>query len=222
MINGGGFDGRRPEVLPDTKRRRSKDVGEKSNVDVFVEWAKTRLDEMRAGAKALESELDSLKGQVKTDAETTVAKVKEWIAQGDAELKKARVEGEGALEDARARFATVWHDFEATANQWGEAASNQREMFSTRATAQLDSWKGIVDQYVTQAGEMHAQHKASAEAAVARLKAEAGKAEAQLDQLGKAQAASWKALSQGLDESRKSLDKASDEALAAFKKAMRD
>ena len=192
---------------------------EQSNIETFVEWAKARLDEMSAAASALEAKLGELEGNFKTEAEAAVTTVKQWVAEGEAELKKVQAEGVAALEDAKAHIETMWREFETKANQWVDTASNQQETFKARAEAQVKSWQAIVDQYVKHAAEMQAQHKAGAEAELERLKTEAGKAEAHLEQLGKAGAASWAALCEGLDVSRKSLEKATNDAWAAFNKA---
>jgi hypothetical protein len=192
---------------------------EQSNIETFVEWAKGRLDEMSAAASALEAKLGELEGNFKTEAEAAVTTVKQWVVEGEAELKKVQAEGMAAVEDAKAHIETMWREFETKANQWVDTASNQQETFRARADAQVNSWQATVDQYVKYAAEMQTQYKAEAETEVERLKTEAGKAQAQLEQLGKAGAASWAVLCEGLDASRKSLEKATNDARAAFNKA---
>ncbi len=69
-----------------------------------------------------------------------------------------------------------------------------------------------MNSYVQLAAEVHAQNKAKAEAQVEQLKADAQKAQADLNakvnDLGKAGQASWAAMSRALDESRNAFSKA--------------
>ena len=71
----------------------------------------------------------------------------------------------------------------------------------------------MVDEFVQKASEVEKSSRADAEVEIERLKGEAKKAEAQLDELRKAGAASWSAMSKALDESRSAFEK---EALASL------
>lgn len=196
-------------------------MSEQNDIDRFMDWAKARLDEMAASARALEEKRGELEEKVRADAEAAVGQVNRWVADGEQQLKAVQEQGAAALDQARTQFEANWQEFQTQAGQWVELAENQRESFNARAEAQLKTWQGAVEQYTQKAAELHEQHRADAEAGLERLKEEAGKAQAQLDQLGKASAASWEAMSQGLDESRKSLDKAARDAWDAFNKAMK-
>jgi predicted nucleic acid-binding Zn-ribbon protein len=186
---------------------------DQSQIDGFVKWAKARLDEMSAAAKALEEKLGKLDEQLHQEGEQTVVQVRQWVSDGEAKLKQVQEQGEAALVEARPYVEKVWSDFETQANRWVERAGNQKETFDAQAKSQLASWQTMVDEFVQKASEVEKSSRADAEVEIERLKGEAKKAEAQLDELRKAGAASWSAMSKALDESRSAFEK---EALASL------
>jgi hypothetical protein len=180
-----------------------------SSVGVFVEWAKARLDEMAAIAKMLDSRLDSLDANVRAQAEQAIAHVKQWIAEGQAEIKDVQ---EASIAEAKARIEATWSKFQSESGRWAELAKDQQATFQASAQAQAQAWQNVVNSYMQRAAELHARNKAQAEAHVEQLKAEAQKAQADLqakaDDLIKAGQASWAALSGALDESRNAFSRA--------------
>ena len=84
-----------------------------SSVGVFVEWAKARLDEMAASAKVLESRLDSLDVNVRAQAEQAIAHVKQWIAEGQAQIKDVQAKGAASIAEAKAQIEATWSKFRA-------------------------------------------------------------------------------------------------------------
>ena len=183
-----------------------------SSVGVFVERAKARLDEMAANAKVLESRLDSLDANVRTQAEQAIAHVRQWIAEGQAQIKDVQAKGDASIAEAKARIEATWSKFQNESGRWAELAKDQQATFQARAQAQAQAWQNVVNNYMQRAAELHARNKAQAEAQVEQLKAEAQKAQADLktkvDDLSKAGQASWAAMSQALDDSRNAFSKA--------------
>ena len=53
----------------------SEQSPQQSSVDVFVEWAKARLDEMAADAKVLQSRLGDLDASRRAQAEQAAAQI---------------------------------------------------------------------------------------------------------------------------------------------------
>jgi hypothetical protein len=159
-----------------------------SSVGVFVEWAKARLDEMAASAKVLESRLDSLDVNVRAQAEQAIAHVKQWIAEGQAQIKDVQAKGAASIAEAKAQIEATWSKFQSESGKWAELAKDQQATFQARAQAQ--AWQNVVNSYMQRAAELHARNKAQAEAHVAEFKAEAQKAQADLkakvDDLSKA------------------------------------
>ena len=81
-----------------------------SSVGVFFEWAKARLDEMAASAKVLESRLDSLDVNIRAQAEQAIAHVKQWIAEGQAQIKDVQAKGAASIAEAKAQCSLAATD----------------------------------------------------------------------------------------------------------------
>ncbi len=194
-----------------------------SSVDVFVEWAKARLDEMAANGKVLESSLDKLDASVRVQAEQAITQVNQWVAEGQAKIKEVQAKGEASIADAQAFIDATWAKFQTESDKWVEVAKDQQATFEARAQAQAQAWQNLVNDYVQRAAEVHAQNKVQAEAQVEQLKADAQKAQAGLnakvDDLSKAGQASWGAMSQALDESRNAFTKAIEITAKKFNEA---
>ena len=183
-----------------------------SSVDSFVEWAKARLDEMGADAKVLHSRFGDLDASRRAQAEQAVAQINRWVGEGQAKIKEVQAQGEAAIADAQAYNEATWAKFQTEAHKWVEVAKDQQATFEARARAQAQAWQNVVNTYAQRAAEVHAQNKVQAEAQVEQLKADAQKAQSELnakvDDLSKAGQASWGAMSQALDESRNAFAKA--------------
>jgi multidrug resistance efflux pump len=194
-----------------------------SSIDVFVEWAKARLDEMAADAKVLESRLDKFDASLRRQAEQAVTQVNDWIAEGQAKIKEVQAKGEAALADGQGYIEATWAKFQTEADRWVELTKNQQAVFEARARAQAQAWQNVVNTYVQRASEVHAQNQAQVEAQVEQLKANAQKAQAELNakvgDLSKAGQASWVAMSQALDESRNAFAKAIEITAKKFNEA---
>jgi hypothetical protein len=203
----------------------SERTEEQSRVDAFVEWAKARLDEMAAGVKAFEAKLGELDTSARADAEKAIGQAQQWIAEGKEKVKDVEAQGEAAIADARAYIEKTWDEFETEANKWVEQAKNQQATFEARANAQVKTWQDAVNTYMKQAAGAHAENRAAAEAQVEQLKAEAKKAEAEIDakvaELNKAGTASWTAMSKALDDSRNAFAAAIETASKKLNKAMK-
>ena len=196
-----------------------------SSVDVFVEWAKARLDEMAADAKVLQSRLGDLDVSLRAQAEQAVTQINQWVGEGETKLKEVQSQGQAAIADAKAYIDATWPKFQAEADKWVEEAKNQQATFEARAQAQAKAWQNLVNDYLRRATEVHAQSKAQAEAQVEQLRADAQKVQsdlnAKVDDLSKAGQASWAAMSEALDESRNAFAKAIEVAAKKFNEAVK-
>jgi len=194
-----------------------------SSIDVFVEWAKPRLDEMAADAKVLESRLDKFDASLRGQAEQAITQVNDWIAEGQAKIKEVQAKGEAAVADAQGYIEATWAKFQTEADRWVELAKDQQAAFEARARAQAQAWQNVVNTYVQRASEVHAQNQAQVEAQVEQLKADAQKPQAELNakvgDLSKAGQASWVAMSQALDESRNAFARAIEITAKKFNEA---
>jgi len=201
----------------------SEQTPNQSNVDVFVQWAKARLDEMAAGSKVLESRLDKLDASLRVQAEQAVTQVNQSVSEGQAKIKEVQANGEAAVADAQAFMEATWTKFQTESDKWVEVARDQQATFEARARAQAQSWQEAVSSHVQLAAKVHAQNKDQVEAQVEQLKANAQNAQSELnakvDDLSKAGQASWGAMSQALDESRNAFFKAIETAAKNFNEA---
>jgi hypothetical protein len=193
-------------------------VTNQSQIDAFVEQAKARLDEMGAAAKEFEAQLNTLDAQIRPEAEQAIAKIQEWVNEGEARLKEVREKGEAALAEAQTYIEKAWAEFETEVAKWVEIANSQRATFEAQAKAQLQSWQGMVDECLKRAADVQESGKANADAEIERLKGEAKKAEAHIDELRKAGEASWSVMSKGLEQSRSAFEKAAKQAWSEFSK----
>jgi hypothetical protein len=193
-------------------------VTNQSQIDTFVKQAKARLDEMGAAAKEFEARLNTLDAQIRPEAEQVIAKVQEWVKEGETRLKELSEKGEASLADTQAFIEKVWAEFETEVAKWVEIANSQRATFEAQAKAQLESWQGMLDECLKRASEVQESGKAQAEAEIVRLKDEAKKAEAHIDELRKAGEASWSVMSKGLEKSRSAFETTARQAWSEFSK----
>lgn len=192
---------------------------DQNKIDEFVGWTKTRLDEMAAAVKALQERLDSLDDQVRSEAEQSITKAQAWLSDCVDQLSRVREQGESAVEDAQAHIEKTWADFEQEASKWVEIANNQQQTFEAQAQAQMQSWRGTVDEFMQRATHVQDAGRKDVEAAVEKLRADAKQAETQLGDLQKAGSASWDAMAKALEKSRSAFDKAASQARKEFGKA---
>ena len=197
----------------------------KKNVDVFVEWAKARLDEMSADAETLDANLAELNTGARAQGEQTVKQVNDWVAQGQAKIAEVQAQGDSAIAGGQAFINQIWDQFQTQADGWAENAQSQQATFEARAKAQVQAWQSMVDSYTKMAANIHAQHKAEAEAQLAQLQDDAQKAQAQLnaaaDQFKSAGETTWAAFREALNDSREAFSKAVEMTDESFDKAQK-
>jgi len=85
---------------------------EKSTVDVFIEWAKHRLDDVAVHAKILEMHIDKLSGEVRRETEEAIASAKVLIGAGEDRLEEVTTKGEEAIRDAYEWFQDILSEFQ--------------------------------------------------------------------------------------------------------------
>jgi hypothetical protein len=194
-------------------------------VNVFVDWAKARLDEMAANAGALQKNLDELDAKSRAQAEQAIAQLNQWIEQGQSDIKTAQAKGEAQVAQAKADMETLWANFQNNAGDWAGLLKDNQAMFQARAQAQIQAWQDTVNAYMERVNDVHDKNKAQAEAQVAQLQADAKKAQADLaakvDELTKAGESSWAAMSDALDQSRNAFAKSIETAAKNLNDALK-
>ena len=190
------------------------------SVNMFVDWAKSRLDEMSANAATLQDNLDKLDATTRSQAEQAVTQLKQWIQQGQDDVKTAQDQGQAAVAQAKADMEALWSKFQNGSGNWADLVQDQQALFKARAQAQMQAWQDAANTYMKRLNNAQEQHRAQAEAQVAEFKAQAQKAQADLnstmDELAKAGQSSWAAMSQALDQSRDAFTKSMEMATKSF------
>jgi hypothetical protein len=196
-----------------------------SSVNVFVDWAKARLDEMAANAATLQANLNSLDATTRAQAEQAIAQINQWIEKGQKDIKTVQAQGDASIAQAKADMEALWAKFQSDSEKWAALAKDQQATFHARAQAQAQAWQNAVNDYVQRLNGVHAQNKAQAEAQVEQFKAQAQKAQADLnakvEELSKAGQTSWSAMNQALDESRNAFAKSLETAAKSFNEAVK-
>jgi len=196
-----------------------------NSVNVFVDWAKARLDEMAANAGTLQANLDKLDANTRTQAEQAIAQLNQWIEQGQSDIKNVQAQGEASVSQAKSDMETLWAKFQSDSGNWVELAQDQHATFQARAAAQAQAWQDTIGGYMQRLNDVQSQNKAQAEVQVEQLKAEAQKAQADLsakaEELSKAGQSSWAAMSEALDQSRDAFAKSIEVAAKNFNDALK-
>lgn len=196
-----------------------------NSVNVFVDWAKARLDEMAANAGTLQANLDKLDANSRAQAEQAIAQLNQWVEQGQRDINTAQAQGEASVAQAKADMETLWANFQNNAGDWAGLLKDNQAMFQARAQAQVQAWQDTVNAYMARVSDVHDKNKAQAQAQVAQLQADAKKAQADLtakvDELTKAGQSSWSAMSDALDQSRNAFAKSLETTAKNFNDAMK-
>lgn len=198
-------------------------VAARTGVQVSIDWAKERLDEMDATLASVEKRLGELKSENRAKAERAVAEMR---AQREAfkqtvEAKKQASEAEWQQTKAKLEFR--WTAFEAGVQKWvdanGQLVAEQNQMFVARAEVQLKAWQDMIDKLEASAKGVAADRKREIDSAVAAIRADAKATKTKLDALKGSGKESWAALASALAESRVVFDRANRTAAEAFKRA---
>ncbi|ODR95106.1 hypothetical protein AUC70_05110 [Methyloceanibacter stevinii] len=194
-------------------------------MNVFVDWAKARLDEMAANAGTLQANLDKLDANSRAQAEQAIAQLNQWVEQGQRDINTAQAQGEASVAQAKADMETLWANFQNNAGDWAGLLKDNQAMFQARAQAQVQAWQDTVNAYMARVSDVNDKNKAQAQAQVAQLQADAKKAQADLtakvDELTKAGQSSWSAMSDALDQSRNAFAKSLETTAKNFNDAMK-
>lgn len=196
-----------------------------SKVHPYIEWAKSRLDEMDAT-------LSTLQGKVEELGEDAQVKAKEALTDMEAQrdafkafLDKNLESAESVWDAQSAKLKEDWKAFEDEVETYVKSTKNNAEQyeaaFKARADAQVKAWQEMMNNAFAAAAKFPEERKAEFDDAVTKMKSEADAAENRLAAMKKAGQESWSALDAALSESRKAFDKASEDMQKAFKRALK-
>jgi hypothetical protein len=193
-----------------------------TDTHLFSNWAKERLNEIDATLAALQSRVDSLQADTKTQAEKTIAEIRAQQQVFQEMLKKQTAEGTANWTNLMQGLEANWASFESLVQKYMNGtlkdAHHLQETFAARAEAQRKAWQDALESLRGKANTFAAAHKKEAEDALNQLKAAADTAKAKLETRQKAGVESWDALRTALEESRAAFDKATHKVIEIFKK----
>lgn len=194
-----------------------------SNMHVYLNWTKERIDEMDATLASLEAKAGQVKADSKAKADQLVSDLKKRRDEFQANAKAQVESGEAALHTAKAKLDSQWNGFETQVKAYfdtvGKHVEQQQATFRDVAAAQAKAWREAADKLQAEAAKVTAAKRADIDEAVKQIKADATDAEARLQKLRQAGGESWSVLSGALAESRKTFDQASQKAWETFKRA---
>ena len=196
---------------------------EQSKMHFYLNWAKERIDEMDATLASLEAKASHVQADSKVKAKELISELKKRRDEFQIILKKEADAGEAAWERAKKQLEAHWNEFESQVKAYietiGKQVQQQQATFGDVAAAQVKAWHAAADQLHSEAAKVVAARRGDVDAALKQMKADASKAEAQLQKLKQAGSESWTALGAALAESRKAFDRANEAACDALKRA---
>jgi hypothetical protein len=194
-----------------------------SSAHFFISWAKERMDEMDATLASLESKAGQMQVEARAKADQFIAAMKKRRDEFESTVKKQAEAGEAAADGAKVRLETEWKGFQAETAKYletfGKGIEQQRAVFQSQATAQLNAWRETADKLNAAAKEFAIERRREIDATVSRMKVDAATAEKKLQDLARAGTESWSALNAALTETRAIFDRANQAAREAFQRA---
>jgi uncharacterized phage infection (PIP) family protein YhgE len=189
----------------------------------YLNWAKERIDEMDATLASLEAKASQIQADSKAKAQELMSGLKKHRDEFQIIMNKEADAGEAAWEHAKKQLEARWNEFEAQVKTYietiGKQVQQQQATFQDVAAAQVKAWHEAADQLRSEAVKVVAARRVDVDAALNQMKADASKAEAQLQKLKQAGSESWTALGAALADSRKAFDRANEAACDALKRA---
>jgi hypothetical protein len=177
------------------------------------------LDEIEATLASIESRLHS-RASVHPEAQSAMvdmrtardafrSSIEEQLDPASLARSKADLEGQ-------------WAAFEDSVQNYLDSVdrqvTQQETVFRARADAQRKAWSQAIDNLHKSAARFAADRRSDIETAVKHLESEADAAKIKLDQLNKAEGASWAAMRLALAETRAALDRAHRSILDALER----
>jgi hypothetical protein len=189
----------------------------------YVNWTKQRLDEMDAALASLQAKASKAQADAKAKTDQVIADLKKHRDEFQAKAKAQAGASEAALQATKTQLEGQWSSFEKQLKTYFEAVGKQVEQqqsaFRDIAAAQVKAWREAADKLHDAATKVAADKRASVDASIKQMKADAAEAETRLQKLKQAGGESWAALSAALAETRKAFDRANQKVADELKRA---
>ncbi|MGB6860497.1 MAG: hypothetical protein WBE32_06180 [Pseudolabrys sp.] len=192
-----------------------------SSMHFYFNWAKERIDEMDAVLASLEAKAGEFQAESRSKADLLIADLHKKRDEFRETAKKQADAGEAAWLRAKSQLEGTWNDFEIEVKKYVETFGKQIQQttFQNAAAAQLKAWRDAAEKIHSAAAGLAVDRRSDIDATLTRMKADASKAEANLQEFKRAGTDSWVALNGALAESRAAFDRANQTAWDALKRA---
>lgn len=192
-----------------------------SSMHFYFNWAKERIDEMDAVLASLEAKAGEVQSESRSKADLLIADLHKKRDEFQEVAKKQADAGEAAWLRTKSQLEGTWNGFEIEVKKYVETFGKQVQQttFQNAAAAQLKAWRDAAEKIHNAAAGLAVDRRSDIDATLTRMKADASKAEANLQELKRAGTESWVALNGALAESRAAFDRANQSAWDALKRA---
>ena len=192
-----------------------------SSMHFYFNWAKERIDEMDAVLASLEAKAGEVQAESRSRADLLIADLHKKRDEFLEAAKKQADAGEATWLRTKSQLEGTWNDFEIEVKKYVETFGKQIQQttFQNAAAAQLKAWRDAAEKIYSAAAGLAVDRRSDIDATLTRMKADASKAEANLQELKRAGTESWVALNGALAESRAAFDRANQSAWDALKRA---
>ena len=192
-----------------------------SSMHFYFNWAKERIDEMDAVLASLEAKAGEVQAESRSKADLLIADLHKKRDEFQEVAKKQADAGEAAWLRTKSQLEGTWNGFEIEVKKYVETFGKQVQQttFQNAAAAQLKAWRDAAEKIYNAAAGLAVDRRSDIDATLTRMKADASKAEANLQELKRAGTESWVALNGALAESRAAFDRANQSAWDALKRA---
>ena len=192
-----------------------------SSMHFYFNWAKERIDEMDAVLASLEAKAGEVQAESRSKADLLIADLHKKRDEFQEVAKKQADAGEAAWLRTKSQLEGTWNGFEIEVKKYVETFGKQVQQttFQNAAAAQLKAWRDAAEKIHYAAAGLAVDRRSDIDATLTRMKADASKAEANLQEFKRAGTESWAALNGALAESRAAFDRANQSAWDALKRA---
>ena len=192
-----------------------------SSMHFYFNWAKERIDEMDAVLASLEAKAGEVQAESRSKADLLIADLHKKRDEFQEVAKKQADAGEAAWLRTKSQLEGTWNCFEIEVKKYVETFGKQVQQttFQNAAAAQLKAWRDAAEKIHNAAAGLAVDRRSDIDATLTRMKADASKAEANLQELKRAGTESWVALNGALAESHAAFDRANQSAWDALKRA---
>jgi hypothetical protein len=192
-----------------------------SSMHFYFNWAKERIDEMDAVLASLEAKAGEVQAESRSKADLLIADLHKKRDEFQEVAKKQADAGEAAWLRTKSQLEGTWNGFEIEVKKYVETFGKQVQQttFQNAAAAQLKAWRDAAEKIHNAAAGLAVDRRSDIDATLTRMKADASKAEANLQEFKRAGTESWAALNGALTESRAAFDRANQSAWDALKRA---